>query len=394
MSCRNIFLNQSFSLKKPVYITFEYSNYKVNNKGQGDGIGLYIGSSTEISSLTSNEFSSYVDNDYSLGLYSNELPSSPHTLYDIMLDTKGSNNSDIIHNKYIEYTDEFSDFDKWNVLEYTGETDIRCSKSTNSIEVSSKPGLKRSYQPGIYNTSMIYNSQQALGQFSISYDIENTTNDKGLTDKTNTLLYRNMFHLGSGNFTEAYAVAHGNNYFSLQPKQKRHFNVVLESWLGYFVNNNSYIYTYFLHDDNHPYPEYYSYKISNLKLTYFDDIIHGISNDYPIYTIRGYNENSQVKEKYHNLFTSTNITKSLSTELSSFNQLRIRLSEEGSKIDIDLKRNSSDLINDKFNLSEYENLISYKSTVDNRKLLTDNNVYAGIVLGNSNIIIRNISISN
>ena len=134
MSCRNIFLNQSFSLKKPVYITFEYSNYKVNNNGQGNGIGLYIGSSTEISSLTSNEFSSYADNDYSLGLYSNELSTSPHTLYDIMLDTKGSNNSDIIHNKYIEYTNEFSDFNKWKVLHYTGKDDNKYILSTNRIK--------------------------------------------------------------------------------------------------------------------------------------------------------------------------------------------------------------------------------------------------------------------
>lgn len=400
MSCRNIFLNQSFSLKKPVYITFEYSNYKVNDKGQGDGIGLYIGSSTEISSLTSNEFSSYANNNYSLGLYSNELLSSPHTLYDIMLDTKGSNNSDIIHNKYKDYTNEFGNFTNWKVLNYPGKDDNEYTISTNSIEISSKTGLEFSFRPGIVNTSIEYNSQQTLGQFSVSYDIENTTNTEGLGNKTkNSTLNGIMIHLGNGNFTKADGVAHIYTQLSLPSKHKKHVNVALEPHLGYFINNAGYIFTYFNDYKSLPYPDYYSYKISNLKLTYSDDIIHGISNDYPVYTIRGYKESSQeessqIKEKYHNLFTSTNITKSLSTELSSFNQLRIRLSEEGSKIDVDLKRKSSDLINDKFNLSEYENLISYKSTVDNRKLLTDNNVYAGIVLGNSDIIIRNISISN
>lgn len=399
MRTRNIFLNTPISFKNPVSISFEYTNYKAN-----DGIGLYIGAKEEYNNLLSGVFSSYTENIDTMGLYNVNNNLSIHTLYDVICDNDKFNKYDIYHsgsNSNVDvYTSNISSgyVDGWmatGAYEQNNKVFLPLSQYSSYWQVYVVTAIHHKYP------SWFTPNKYLQGDWIISFTITNESDNNfgNFLDVRGHYEFCNVF-IGGDRHSSSFA------FLNVQLKTlKSHESISIKNklckWLhipdGYF---DQHILLRFYFEGGSITPPISTgtlstpivtpsrVSISDIKLIYQEKFQE---NGNP-FTIRGYKSDVlENQDNYHQYYTSSVVNESLSTEPSYFNKLRFRFSEDGSKINVDLKRNSSNLLNNEISNDEFKNIYSYKSEIDNRKLLVGD-LYSGIVLGNSNINIRNISI--
>lgn len=196
--------------------------------------------------------------------------------------------------------------------------------------------------------------------FSFEYNINETISDDGLA-----------IFVCPASFYETFSLSSFDNYTNLQE-----FGLFKNT--GIYNNNGSIL----------------SYIDIGLDMGNFSKNMSGfggidVTSSTNILTIRG-----NVDTKYHQYLYSTEITNFKPTP-GYFNSIRCRLTEDGSKINIDLKEKSSSYIKDYVSDKEFINICSYKlppNVVSNLPL--DNNLIFGVAFNTvGNSLIRNISIN-